>query len=75
MIRILNKTRKVSNILISIIITGFINFSNLDTNYKCPQKSCARPFIDGVRKKGKKAIAHFKGLILTSIREQTQSKI
>ena len=61
MIRILNKTRKVSNILISIIITGFINFSNLDTNYKCPQKSCARPFIDGVKKKEKKGHSSLQG--------------
>ena len=39
------------------------------------QQSCARPFIDGAKKKEKKAIAHFWGLRSTAVREQTQSKI
>ena len=39
------------------------------------QQSCARPFIDGAKKKEKMTIAHFRDLRSTSIREQTQSKI
>ena len=39
------------------------------------QQNCARLFIDGAKKKKKKAIAHFRGLKLTSVREQTQGKI